>query len=200
MGFLILCFLERKGYVPEAFWLLFYVVLGAVVVTLIVVSSTMFPRKQASCDYLIVLGAQVRGRKITDSLLRRLKKAQTYLSVHKETKVIVSGGQGKGEVITEAEAMADYLQNQGIEKMRIYLEDRSRTTQQNLEFSETFLDKEKHCVGIVSNNFHLYRACQIAKRLGYQRIEPVAASCHPLLFVNYMIREVLAVWKLWICG
>ena len=142
----------------------------------------------------------MRGRKITDSLLRRLKKAQTYLSVHKETKVIVSGGQGKGEVITEAEAMADYLQNQGIEKMRIYLEDRSRTTQQNLEFSETFLDKEKHCVGIVSNNFHLYRACQIAKRLGYQRIEPVAASCHPLLFVNYMIREVLAVWKLWICG
>ena len=115
MGFLILCFLERKGYVPEAFWLLFYVVLGAVVVTLIVVSSTMFPRKQASCDYLIVLGAQVRGRKITDSLLRRLKKAQTYLSVHKETKVIVSGGQGKGEAITEAEAMADYLQNQGIE-------------------------------------------------------------------------------------
>lgn len=200
MGFLILCFLERKGYVPEAFWLLFYVVLGAVVVTLIVVSSTMFPRKQASCDYLIVLGAQVRGRKITDSLLRRLKKAQTYLSVHKETKVIVSGGQGKGEAITEAEAMADYLQNQGIEKMRIYLEDRSRTTQQNLEFSETFLDKEKHCVGIVSNNFHLYRACRIAKKLGYRRIEPVAASCHPLLFVNYMIREVLAVWKLWICG
>lgn len=185
---------------PEAFWLLFYVVLGAVVVTLIVVSSTMFPRKQVSCDYLIVLGAQVRGRKITDSLLRRLKKAQTYLSVHKETKVIVSGGQGKGEAITEAEAMADYLQNQGIEKMRIYLEDRSRTTQQNLEFSETFFDKEKHCVGIVSNNFHLYRACQIAKRLGYRRIEPVAASCHPLLFVNYMIREVLAVWKLWICG
>ena len=71
---------------PEAFWLLFYVVLGAVIVTLIVVSSTMFPRKQASCDYLIVLGAQVRGRKITDSLLRRLKKAQTYLTVHKETK------------------------------------------------------------------------------------------------------------------
>ena len=142
MGFLILCFLERKGYVPEAFWLLFYVVLGAVVVTLIVVSSTMFPRKQASCDYLIVLGAQVRGRKITDSLLRRLKKAQTYLSVHKETKVIVSGGQGKGEVITEAEAMADYLQNQGIEKMRIYLEDRSEQRSKILNFQRHFLTKK----------------------------------------------------------
>ena len=53
---------------------------------------------------------------------------------------------------------------------------------------------------ILSNNFHLYRACRMAKKLGYQKVLPVAASCHPLLFINYMMREVVAVWKLWICG
>ena len=62
--------------------------------------------------YLIVLGAQVRGRKITDSLLRRLDAAIPYLLQYVETTVIVSGGQGPGEDITEAEAMAEYLEKQ----------------------------------------------------------------------------------------
>ena len=65
----------------------------------------MLPEKMCIRDsYLIVLGAQVKGRKITDSLRRRLEKAQFYLVKHKDMKAIVSGGQGKGEEITEAEA------------------------------------------------------------------------------------------------
>ena len=47
-----------------------------------------------------------RGRKITDSLKRRLDCALAYLTEHPDVHVIVSGGQGKGEEVTEAYAMA----------------------------------------------------------------------------------------------
>lgn len=196
----MLSFLDGEKIVPVVVWWLILAGLGAVAVTFLIIVSAMIPRHEVTGDYLIVLGAQVKGRKITDSLRRRLEKAQFYLVKHKDMKVIVSGGQGKGEEITEAEAMAEYLRLHGIVSERIFLEDQSKTTMQNLKFSAQFLEKEIDSVGILSNNFHLYRACRMAKKLGYQKVLPVAASCHPLLFINYMMREVLAVWKLWICG
>lgn len=168
------------------------------VFTFCIILGACMRTEQKTYDYLLVLGAQVRGTKITDSLKRRLDRAFRCAEKHPETKIIVSGGQGKGEEVTEAAAMADYLCSRGLAKDRIFLEDRSKTTQQNLRFSAQFLEKEKDVVGIVSNNFHLYRACLYAKKQGYQNAYPVAASCHPLLFVNYMMREVLAVWKLWL--
>ena len=65
----------------------------------------MFVKENDACDYLIILGAHVNGRVPSDSLERRIRKAEQYLKSHPMTKVIVSGGQGKGEDITEAEAM-----------------------------------------------------------------------------------------------
>ena len=58
--------------------------------------------------WIIVLGAQVRGRKITDSLKRRLDSALEYLKEHPDVHVIVSGGQGNDEEVAEAYAMAQY--------------------------------------------------------------------------------------------
>ena len=85
----------------------------------LLVEACIFRTMKSSCtvrvDYLIVLGAQVRGRKITNSLLRRLNTALSYLRVHTDTMVIVSGGQGPGEEITEAQAMAEYLYECGID-------------------------------------------------------------------------------------
>lgn len=142
----------------------------------------------------------MNGRKITDSLDRRLRTASKYLKEHPHTVVIVSGGMGKGEEITEASAMADYLLKEGIEKRRIILEDRSRTTKENLKFSSAYIEDLGADIGIVSNNFHMYRACRYAKRLGYQHPHPVSASCHPLLLINYMVREFFAVWKMYLLG
>ena len=154
--------------------------------------------KNEEFAYLIVLGAQVDGRRITDSLHRRLEKARLYLLQHPDTRVIVSGGQGKGEDIPEAEAMASYLEAHGITGRRIIKEDRSKTTKENLTFSIPYIGEKDAAVGIVSNNFHLYRAICYAKRLGYQRPYPLAAGCHPVLFLNYMVREAFAVWKMWL--
>lgn len=73
--------------------------------------------------WIIVLGAQVRGRKITDSLKRRLDCASEYLKEHPDVHVIVSGGQGKDEEVTEAYAMARYLECEGLDRRRIVQED-----------------------------------------------------------------------------
>ena len=148
--------------------------------------------------WIIVLGAQVRGRNTTDSLKRRLDAALEYLKEHPDVHVVVSGGQGKDEEVTEAYAMAQYLERAGIESGRIVQEDASVNTLENLKFSRKFITDVDAPVGIVSNNFHVYRGCVYAERAGFRNPFPIAASCHPLLFPNYFIRECFAVWKLWL--
>lgn len=97
--------------------------------------------------WIIVLGAQVRGRKITDSLKRRLDCALAYLTEHPDVHVIVSGGQGKGEEVTEAYAMAQYLENAGIDSGRIVQEDASVNTLENLKFSGKLIEDADAPVG-----------------------------------------------------
>lgn len=174
------------------------VFLLAILFTCLLIGSGMREREKRACRYLIVLGAQVSGSRITDSLKRRLDRAKEYLVQNEGALVIVSGGRGKGEDVTEAEAMASYLMENGIAKERIFLEDQSRTTKENLLFSATLMKETGSPVGIVSNNFHLYRALQYAKAAGYSDVCPIVAGCNPVLFVNYMVRECFAVWKMWL--
>lgn len=161
------------------------------------ICKAMFQKPQKGLDYLIVLGAQVRGTRITNSLERRLKMALLYLQENPKTKVIVSGGQGKGEAIPEALAMSRYLEIQGVETSRIFVEDQSRTTKENLLFSKAYVDYGTLLVGVVTNNFHVYRALVIGKRVGYKNLSGISASSNPILFFNYVVREFFAVFQLW---
>lgn len=155
-------------------------------------------------EYIIVLGAKVDGFHLTDALKQRLDRALAYLKEHEKTKVVVSGGQGPGEQVSEACAMAEYLKKCGIAESRILKEDRSTTTRENLIFSGMLikdgqereaLDKIK--AGIVTNNFHIYRAVCIAKQVGYHNVIPLPAPTTPIMFVNYMTREFFGVLKMW---
>ena len=116
----------------------------------------------------------------------------------RDVHVIVSGGQGNDEEVTEAYAMAQYLERAGIDCRRIIQEDASVNTLENLKFSRKLIADVDTPVGIVSNNFHVYRGCVYAKRAGFKNPFPIAAGCHPLLFPNYFVRECFAVWKLWL--
>lgn len=145
-------------------------------------------------DYLIVLGAKVDHRRITVSLALRLKRACVYLKKHDKIRVIVSGGQGKGEDISEAEAMKAYLTEQGIEPERIILEDSSCSTRQNLRFSaEKITGLREKKIGIVTNSFHMYRSCLIGREEGYRHLYPVTAKSEPMLLPNYLLREATAI-------
>ena len=170
----------------------------------LLVEACIFRTMKSSCtvrvDYLIVLGAQVRGRKITNSLLRRLNTALSYLRVHTDTMVIVSGGQGPGEEITEAQAMAEYLYECGIAKERILKEEKSTTTRENLRYSRQLIKSSKDTVCIVTNDFHLYRALAIGRQEGYQNLAGIAADSNPIFQLNYLVREFFAVLALWCFG
>ena len=143
-------------------------------------------------DYLIVLGAHVNGRIISRTLERRLDTAYAASEIFPDAKVIVTGGRGTGEDVTEAFAMKEYLSGLGVRADRIITEDRSVSTYTNLEYSMEITGSST-CVGIVSNNYHIYRAVKIAEKIGFEKVVPVSAGCSPVSWLHYMIRECFAI-------
>ena len=131
---------------------------------------------QPGADYVIVLGAQMKADGPSKALQYRLDEAIRYLNENPSSKVIVSGGQGSDEHISEAQGMYEYLVEKGIEKDRIIKEDKSVNTTQNLAFSAEYLDRERDSVAVVTNNFHVFRAVKIAEKAGYQNVCGIAAK------------------------
>lgn len=146
-------------------------------------------------DYIIVLGAQVRDDGPSVVLRYRLDRAVAYLEENPETKVIVSGGKGSNEKESEASVMKVYLMEQGVDESRIIPEDASKNTKENIQNSSQLLDKSKDRVGIVTNNFHVYRGLSIAKKQGYAHAYGVAASSSAPYLFNNMLREGLGILK-----
>lgn len=155
---------------------------------------------QAGADYVIVLGAQWKMNGPSYVLQKRLDAAAAYLRENPDTMVIVSGGRGSNEPISEAEGMAGYLMNAGIGSERILLEDRSTDTNENLEFSAEYIDKSEDRVVVVTNDFHVYRATQIARKKGFARVEGLAAGSYPAMLPNNLLREFFGVTKDFLAG
>ena len=142
-------------------------------------------------DYVLVLGAGLKGEEVGSVLKSRLDEVIKYYELNKDTHIIVSGGQGKDEVISEALAMERYLVSQGVELGHIIKEDKSTTTLENIRFTGEILKErgdENKKVLIVTNDFHLPRARLIGSILGMDNAG--LASKTPLkLRINYMLRE-----------
>lgn len=155
-------------------------------------------------DAIIVLGAGVNGSTPSLSMCNRLDAALTYLNANPGALVIVSGDQGEGEDITEAAAMADYLTAHGIDSARIVQEDQSRTTRENLENSFAILrargDDPADGVGIVTSEYHLYRAKRMARALGADPAGIAAETTLPTMRINYFIREAFAAAYMQLAG
>ena len=151
-------------------------------------------------DEIIVLGAQVRDSGPSRVLRSRLNAAASYLEENPDTVCIVSGGQGPNEPCTEAEAMKNYLVEKGIPEDQILLEDKSTTTVENLKFSSRFLNRREDSVGIVTNNFHMFRSLKLARKNGYRNCEGIAAGSTPLYLPNNILRECLGIVKEVVCG
>lgn len=151
----------------------------------------------SSSDYLLVLGAGVDGSIPSLSLRERLTAALDYLNAHPGATCIVSGGQGAGENITEAQCMFDWLTAHGIDSRRIILEERATSTAENLSFSLALLEEmgEKPLeIAVVSSEYHLFRAQLMARKAGVTALGvPAKTSLWPLK-INYYFREIFGVW------
>jgi len=144
-------------------------------------------------DVVIVLGAGVIEDRITRPLARRLDQALYFWQENPHVTIVVTGGLGSRATITEAEAMFLYLAARGVPPANILLEDTSTSTYENLRFANELYNLSALNVVVISNDFHMFRAVQTARRVGYENVARIGAhTSWYSIPVNYL-REVLAV-------
>ena len=150
---------------------------------------------------MIVLGCQVKPWGPSVLLQDRLDTALAYLQDHPDMTVVACGGQGADEPESEAQAIADYLTENGVSKRNILLDEDSHNTHQNLEnaaklLSEENMDPAQTQVVVVSNGFHLTRARMLAQRCGFEEVSTLAApESHLPSRLKMYLREPLALVK-----
>lgn len=180
-------------------------VVSALVVAVIVVTqacalSSFGAHGEDDLDYVVVLGAQVSNDRPSAVLRYRLDAAYDYLQENPDTSCIVSGGQGPNEPVPEAQVMASYLRQRGIEPERILIEDQSLNTCQNIRNSMQFFDAETARVGVVTNDFHVFRGVHIARKQGVEHVCGIAAKSTPWYLPNNLLRETLGITKDFVKG
>lgn len=152
-------------------------------------------------DAVIVLGAGVNGETPSLILQSRISAAAEYLEKHPDVPVVLSGGQGPGEDISEAECMRRALWTNSEEwNQRYLLEDRSTSTAENFAFSKALLqehgiDTDTAVIAVVTSDFHCFRAHLIAQRADLTVIDVPAEVDWLLLNANYYVREFFALGK-----
>lgn len=178
----------------KIFLIVFSAILAACIILAVVISVFMV---KAAKDFppdenhtVVVLGCKVNGDRPSVMLKRRLDAAYEYLSEHENVKVVVSGGQGSDEVMSEAQCMRDYLVSRGIAPERIFMEDRSTSTEENLKFSKEVISRESlpEKITLVTDAFHQCRAEMLAKNIG---IDPYNISGYTSWYIVpvYWVRE-----------
>lgn len=178
--------------------------LFAFVLTEIVILRASQGDADTDFDYLIVLGAKVNGTAPSLSLNDRLEAAYDYLITHPNVIAILSGGQGADEGISEAQCMFNELTKRGIRADRLWLEDQATSTWENLQFSLRVIEEKTgmrpQSIGLLSSEYHLYRAGLFADACGIDAALIPAGTSWSTIRLNYFMREVVAVWKFMVLG
>lgn len=179
-------------------------VLALAVFTGFWIASAAKGEADTDCQYVIVLGAGVRGTEPSLILSSRIDRAYTYLTENPDVVCIVSGGKGSGENISEAQCMYEHLVERGIEAERIWLEDQSTSTRENLRFSLALIEEKTGQrpaqAAVLSSEFHLFRANFFAEEQELDMVGVPAKTPWLTLLVNYFLREIVAVWYYYILG
>ena len=166
--------------------------------------SAAHPGELPNCEYIVVLGAGVRGTVPSLTLAERIGAAYDYLTAHPDATAILCGGQGPGEDMTEAACMYRELTEMGIDGSRLLQEDQSTSTIENLSYAldaaEAATGSRPGKIGIVSSEYHIFRATCFAEDLELEAFGiPAKTSWFPLR-LNYYLREIVAMWKYLVLG
>ena len=146
--------------------------------------------KGKNLDYIIVLGAGIKGKQVTPLLASRIDKGIELLKYNPNAKLILSGGMGPGEDIPEGVAMADYAKQNGVYEEKIIIEDKSKNTYENLLFSSKLMDNENPKIALVTTSYHVFRALVFAKKLNIPCIG-YGSKTKWYFTLNALIREYI---------
>ncbi len=161
------------------------------ILCLIIHGSDKTPEKDAT---IIVLGCQVRGEEPSQTLKARLDTAYDYMIKKPSAKAILSGGKGSNENLSEADCMYKYLTQKGIAKERLFVENKSTTTDENILFSKKIIEQNglNTDIAIITDWYHEYRASVIASKHGL-RSGSIPAPTAGHLTAHLVTREIFAV-------
>lgn len=155
-------------------------------------------KQYVKSDYVVILGAGLWGETPSDILYKRMDAALDYIHKYPEVKVILSGGKGPGEIITEAEAMKRYLIQKGVPEKMLFKEEKSTSTEENIKYTKTMIrsmnDKEMISVTLVTSNFHILRSKLLAQKEGF-KVYVYSAPILSWLIPTYYTREYFALMK-----
>ncbi|MDR0469177.1 MAG: YdcF family protein [Peptococcaceae bacterium] len=203
-GFLIIygSFFERLVRIR---WLTYVILAGCVFALAMMISMCVYGIKDNATyreDAVIVLGAGIRGERVSLTLARRLEKAVEYSAKNPEAIVVVSGAQGPQEDITEALAMERYLISRGVPRERIVKEEKATSTYENLMYAKEILDgmvEEPYEIVVITNEFHMFRTSRLAKKLELSATRIHSRTEWYEAPRNYL-RECLAICKFILLG
>lgn len=196
-GFLT-CFyykLKDKGFKKTMYFLLgaFIVGMAWIIFLTVQIFSAALNKDIPSDTTVIVLGAKVSENGASLSFAQRLDVAYDFLVENEDSYCIVTGGQGSNEPATEASVGKAYLVEKGIDESRIFEEDTSTSTWENLDFSKTIIEENGLCttIAVATQNFHMKRATSQAKDQGYE-VYSLVAETDFMLLPGYYGRELMA--------
>lgn len=176
-------------------------------VVLVFASSLYFYGKTDNVTYdedaIIVLGAGLRGSRPSSTLRGRLNAAYEYHKQNPDALIVVSGGKGHDEDITEAQAMETYLINLGVPGEIIVKEEKSTSTFENFVFSKEILDglsEKNYKIAYISNEYHVFRAGHIAKKAGFENTTHTHSDTIWHSVIPGTLRECIGVMKHFILG
>ncbi|MCC0658973.1 YdcF family protein [Clostridioides sp. ZZV14-6154] len=197
--------LKKKIKEKKVFYKVLKILIIVFLIVFIITESLIifYPKNsfETKSDYLLILGASVKKTTPSTTLKGRLNTALKYLKVNNECYVVVSGGKGNGENITEAKAMKDYLVKNGIDNNRIIEEDKSTNTYENFKYSKLKIEEHSRKrikdikVKIVTTDFHVLRSKILASRNEYKNIAFYASKSKLSFVPTYYTREFFAIWK-----
>lgn len=189
--------MKKKRAILTAFLALLCLVILTFCVTGVVIMHSA-KADEGEFDYLLVLGTVVEGTEPSSMLADRIQGAYDYLTAHPEVICIVSGGKGDDVNLSEAQCMFNELTEMGIDPGRIWMEDRAASTVENFQFSLALIEEKTGArpkqLGVLSSEFHLYRARMFAREEGVTPIAIPAHTSDAATFVRYFLREIVMVW------
>lgn len=163
-------------------------------------NSNVVTTMATPADVGIVLGAAMWGDRPSPGLQERLRLSLMDYEAGKFEYFIVTGGLDKpGNRYTEAEGMAIYLEEHGVPRDKILLENNATSTYENLKLSQDIMEEHGLSTALImTHTFHGNRAYEISHALNYSNPKFSLTESNVLAPFPTIAREILAYtkWKL----